>query len=41
MIPRTKEEKFLLHGILERVLCHVSIEDCANPLLRIKHQNDS
>ena len=41
MIPRTREEKFLHGGRLERVLRHGSIEDCVDPLLCIKHQNES
>jgi len=41
MIPRTREVKFLHRGSVERVLHHGSIEDCVDPLLSIKHQNDS
>jgi len=40
MIPRIREEKFLYHGSVERVLHHRSIEDCVDPLLGIKHPND-
>ena len=39
--PRTKEEKFLHRGSVERVQCHGSIEDCVDSLLGIKHYNDS
>ena len=41
MIPRKRKEKFLHCGSVERVLRLGSIEDCANPLLGIKHHNDS
>ena len=37
MIPSTQEEKFLNRGSVGRVLCHGSIEDCADLLLGIKH----
>ena len=40
LIPRTREEKFLHHGSMERVLNCRSIEDCVDPLLGIKHPND-
>ena len=40
MTPRTRE-KFLHRGSVERVLYHESMEDCADPLLGIKHHNDS
>ena len=33
--------KFLHRGNVERVLHHGSMDDCANPLLGIKHHNDS
>ena len=38
---RTREEKFLHHESVERVLYHGSIEDYADPLSGIKHHNDS
>ena len=41
MISRIREQKFLYRGSVERVLCHGSIEDCADPLLCINHHNDS
>ena len=41
MTPRTREEKFLHHESVERVLYLGSIEDYANPLSGIKHYNDS
>ena len=41
MIPRTWEEKFLYHGTVERILHRGSIEDCADPMLGIKHHNVS
>nr|POF09732.1 hypothetical protein CFP56_21371 [Quercus suber] len=34
-------EKFLHYGSVERVLYSGSMDDCANPLLGIKHHNDS
>ena len=37
MIPRTRNEKFLNRGSAERVLYHRSVDDCADPLLGIKH----
>ena len=37
MIPSTQEKKFLNRGSVGRVLCHASIEDCADLLLGIKH----
>ena len=40
MIPRTREEKFLHRGSVERVLHRGSIEDCVDPLLGIEHHND-
>ena len=39
--PRTREEKFVRNGSVERVLHCGSIEDCVDPLLGIKHHNDS
>ena len=39
MIPRTREEKFLHRGSVERVLHLGSIEDCVDLLLGIKHHN--
>ena len=41
MIPRTIEEKFLHYGSVERVLYHGSMDDCADSLFGIEHQNDS
>ena len=41
MTPRTREEKFLHHGSVEKILYRGSIEDCADLLLGIKHHNDS
>ena len=41
MTPRTREEKFLHRESVERVLHHKSIEDYVDPLLGIKHHNDS
>ena len=41
MILRKKEEKFLNRVSVERVLRHGSIEDCADTVLVINHQNDS
>ena len=41
MIPRTKEEKFQHNGSVERVHHHGSIEDYFDPLLGIKHHNES
>ena len=41
MIPRTGEEKFLHRESVGRLLYNGSIEDCADPLLGIKHYNDS
>ena len=41
MTPRTREEKFLSRGSVERVLYHGSIDDCADLLLGIKNHNDS
>ena len=41
MTPRTREEKFLHRRSVERDVHCGSIEDCANPLLGIKHHNDS
>ena len=41
MTPRTREEKFLCRGSVERVLYHGSIEDCVDSLLGIEHHNDS
>ena len=41
MTPRTREEKFLYHGSVERVLHHGSIEDGVDSFLAIKHHNDS
>ena len=41
MIPRTRDEKFLHRGSVEKVLRHESVEDCADPLLGIKDHNDS
>ena len=41
MTPRTREEKFLRRGSVEKVLHYGTIEDCANPLPGIKHHNDS
>ena len=41
MTPRTRKEKFLHHGSVERVLHCGSIEDYVDPLLGIKHHNDS
>ena len=34
-------EKFLHCGSVERVRCCGSMDDCADPLLGIKHHNDS
>ena len=41
VIPRTREEKFLLGRNVEKVKHRRSIKDCANPSLGIKHPNDS
>ena len=41
MIPRTREEKFLHRGSVERVLHRGSIEDYVDLLLGIKHHNNS
>ena len=41
MTPRIREEKFLHHGGVERVLYHGSMDDYADPLFGIKHHNDS
>ena len=41
MILRTRDVKFLHRGSAENVLYHVSMDDCAGPLLGIKHHNDS
>ena len=41
MIPRKRDEKFLNRGSMERVLHCGSIEDCVDPLLGIKHHNNS
>ena len=41
MIPKTRDEKFLHRGSVERVLRSGSVEDCADPLLCVKHHNDS
>ena len=41
MIPRTREEKLLHHGSVEMVQHRRSIKDYADPLLGIKHHNDS
>ena len=40
MTSRTRVEKFLHGGSVERVLHRGSLEDCADPLLGIKHHND-
>ena len=37
MIPRTREEKVLHRGSVERVLHYRSKEDCANPSLGFKN----
>ena len=41
MIPRTKEEKFQHNRSVERVHHRGSIEDYFDPLLGIKHHNES
>ena len=41
MIPRTRDEKFLHRGSVEKVLHCGSMDDCADSLLGIKHHNDS
>nr|POE76416.1 hypothetical protein CFP56_19863 [Quercus suber] len=41
MTPRTREEKFLHIGSVEKVLYFGSMDDCADPLLGIEHHNDS
>ena len=41
MTPRTREEKFLHCGSVERVLYQGSMDDYADPLLGIEHHNDS
>ena len=41
MTPRIREEKFLHHGGVERVLYRGSMDDYADPLFGIKHHNDS
>lgn len=41
MITRTREGKFLHRESVERVLHHGSIEDYADPLMCMKHHNDS
>ena len=41
MILRTREEKFLHHGSVGRVLRYRNIKDCADPSLDTKHHNDS
>ena len=41
MTPKTREEKFLHCGSVERVLYCGSMDDYADPLLGIKHHNDS
>nr|POE76415.1 hypothetical protein CFP56_19862 [Quercus suber] len=40
MTPKTREEKFLHLGNVERVLYCGSMDDSADPLLGIKHHND-
>ena len=41
IIPRTRGEKFLHRGSVERVLYCGSIDNYADPLLGIKHHNNS
>ena len=41
MIPSTREEKFLHCGCMERVPHRGGIKYCADPLLGIRHHNDS
>ena len=41
MILRTREEKFLYHGSVGRVLHYRNIKDYADPSLGTKHHNDS
>nr|POE76421.1 hypothetical protein CFP56_19868 [Quercus suber] len=40
MTPRTREEKFLHHGCVEKVIYRGGMGDCSDPLLGIKHNND-
>ena len=41
MTPRTREEKFLHCGSVEKVLYCGSMDDCADPVLGIEHHNNS
>nr|POE76419.1 hypothetical protein CFP56_19866 [Quercus suber] len=41
MAPRPRHEMFLRRGSVERVVYCGRMDDCADPLLDIKHHNDS